>query len=524
LATHTVAKTEAREWMGRVGCMAHPVTDLDTETSRSVGTLAMVPCGLLLGGAWRDAADGSRFNVEDPATDQIVASVADATDEDARRALGCAAAAAGLWASTAPRTRSELLRRVFDPLMACESDFAELITTEMGKPLSEARAEVGYAAEYLRWYAEEAVRTTGRVGLGPEGSTDIVVTSRPVGPSYLITPWNFPLAMATRKIAPALAAGCTVVLKPADLTPLTVLSFGQLLLDVGLPAGVVNIVPTTRPAQVTEALLGDARLRKLSFTGSTAVGRQLLAQAAPRVLRTSMELGGNAPFVVFADADLDAAVEGALQAKFRNSGQACTAANRFLVHERVYDSFAARLVERVQALRVGPGAEPGTDIGPLIDGRAVSKVAGLVERAVVAGATLLAGGAPIDGVGYFFEPPVLSDVAPDSEIAHEEIFGPVVTLTPFADETQAIALANGTDYGLASYVYTRDVARAHRMVAALETGMTGVNVGVVSNAAAPFGGVKQSGLGRDGGPEGLREYLDVKYAAFPVSVVSDDRG
>jgi succinate-semialdehyde dehydrogenase/glutarate-semialdehyde dehydrogenase len=524
--THTVRRSETRgEWMGRIGCMAHPVTGLGTLTPRSVEAFAAVPRGLLVGGAWCEAADGSRFGVEDPATEQIGAYVADATGEDARRALSCAVATAGPWSRTSSRARGDLLGSAFDALVARTDDFALVITTEMGKPLGEARAEVAYAADYLRWYAEEAVRTTGRACPAPEGTSDIVVTSHPVGPCYLITPWNFPLAMATRKIAPALAAGCTVVLKPADLTPLTALLFGQLLLDVGLPAGVVNILPTTRPAEVTEALLGDSGLRKLSFTGSTAVGRQLLAQAAPRVLRTSMELGGNAPFVVFEDADVDAAVAGAMQAKFRNAGQACTAANRFLVHERVYDQFSARLVARVRALRVGPGAEEGTDIGPLIDARAVAKVAGLVERAVAAGATQLAGGAPVDRAGHFFAPTVMGDVAADSEIAREEVFGPVVTLTPFADEAEAVAFANDTEYGLASYVYTRDLARARRMVSALDTGMTGVNVGAVSNAAAPFGGVKQSGLGREGGPEGLLEYLDVKYAAYSVnSAVAVDRG
>jgi succinate-semialdehyde dehydrogenase/glutarate-semialdehyde dehydrogenase len=328
--------------------------------------------------------------------------------------------------------------------------------------------------------------------------------------------------MAVRKIAPALAAGCTVVLKPAEATPLTSLLLAALLRDVGAPPGIVNVITSSRPAEISAALLRDARLRKLSFTGSTAVGRQLLAQAAPRVLRTSMELGGNAPFIVFEDADLDAAVDGAMQAKFRNGGQACTAANRFLVHEKVFEPFAHRVVARVASLRVGPGTDPDTDVGPLIDARAVAKVSGLVERAVAAGAELLVGGRSVEGSGHFFEPTILAGVQSDSEIAAEELFGPVVTLTSFRDEAQAVLMANATDYGLASYVYTRDVARAWRMISAVDSGMTGINAGVISNAAAPFGGIKQSGMGREGGPEGLQEYLDVKYAAFANPIVSPE--
>jgi succinate-semialdehyde dehydrogenase/glutarate-semialdehyde dehydrogenase len=469
---------------------------------------------MFVGGRWCDAADGTRFDVEDPATEQVLATVADAGAVDAVRALDSAVAAGAEWAATPARARSEQLRRAFDQLMQRTDEFARWITAEMGKPLDDARAEVGYAADFVRWFAEEAVRVPGRFTPAPDGATQIVVTGRPVGPCYLVTPWNFPLAMATRKLAPALAAGCTAVLKPAELTPLTSLLFADLLMESGLPAGVVNVVTTTRPAEVSAALLADPRLRKLSFTGSTAVGRALLAQAAPRVLRTSMELGGNAPFLVFDDADLDSAVAGAMLAKFRNGGQACTAANRFLVHADVAEPFTDRIVERVAALRLGPGNAAGTDVGPLVDARAVRKIDELVQRAVAQGARVLAGGRPVAGRGHFFEPTVLADVSPQADILAEEIFGPVVVLTSFVDERHAVELANATEYGLASYVYTRDVSRAHRMIDALDAGMTGINTGLISNAAAPFGGVKQSGTGREGGTEGLQEYLETRYAAF----------
>jgi succinate-semialdehyde dehydrogenase/glutarate-semialdehyde dehydrogenase len=385
------------------------------------------------------------------------------------------------------------------------------MTLEMGKPLVEARGEVAYGGEFLRWFSEVTAHTQGRYGANPEGTGRMIVSHHPVGPCYLITPWNFPLAMATRKIAPALAAGCTVVIKPATLTPLTTLFFAQILQDAGVPAGVVNVVTTTSTGPVSERIISDPRLRKLSFTGSTPVGVKLLQQAAPGVLRTSMELGGNAPFVVFEDADLDKAVEGAMLAKFRNIGQACTAANRFLVQRSVVEDFTTRVTERVKAMKVGRGTEEGVQIGPLIDDRAVDKAKTLVGDAVDRGATVTTGGSPVDGPGTFFEPTVVADVQPGSDILREEIFGPVLAIVPFDDEDDAVRLANDTEYGLVSYVFTESFARGQRMIDKLETGMMGLNVGVVSNAAAPFGGWKQSGLGREGGDEGIHEYLQTKY-------------
>jgi succinate-semialdehyde dehydrogenase/glutarate-semialdehyde dehydrogenase len=390
-----------------------------------------------------------------------------------------------------------------------------LMTLEMGKPLAESNGEVTYGGEFLRWFSEEAVRVTGRYGTNPEGTGRMIVTQHPVGPCFLITPWNFPLAMATRKIAPALAAGCTVVVKPAALTPLTTLHFAQLLADAGLPAGVVNVVTTSESGALSEPIIADPRLRKLSFTGSTPVGQQLIKQAATGILRTSMELGGNAPFVVFEDADLDKAVDGAIAAKFRNVGQACTAANRFIVHESVVEEFARRVTERVKAFRTGRGTEDGVTIGPLINDAAVSKAEELVKDAVDRGATVLAGGHRIEGDGTFYEATVVSGVTAGSEILRQEIFGPVLSITSFGDEDEAIRLANDTEYGLIGYVYTKDLARGQRMIERLQTGMMGLNLGVISNAAAPFGGVKQSGLGREGGFEGIHEYLSTKYTLTP---------
>ncbi|MBY6061578.1 NAD-dependent succinate-semialdehyde dehydrogenase [Microbacterium esteraromaticum] len=478
--------------------------------------LGRVPTGLFIGGEWIDAEEGRTFDVRDPATGEVIASIADATPADGIRALDAAVAAQESWAATPPRTRSDILRRAFDLVQEHKEDLALLMTLEMGKPLAEARGEVVYGGEFLRWFSEEAVRITGRYGTSPEGTGRMIVSQRPVGPSFFITPWNFPFAMATRKIAPALAAGCTVVIKPPALTPLTTIFFTRLLEEAGLPTGVVNVVQTSSSSKLSAPIIADPRLRKLSFTGSTGVGQKLIEQAAQGVLRVSMELGGNAPFVVFEDADLDKAVDGAMAAKFRNIGQACTAANRFIVHEDIAEEFARRVTERVQAMKIGRGTEEGVTIGPLIDADAVGKAAELVGDAVERGARVLAGGAAVEGTGTFYQPTVLTDVVAGSDILREEIFGPVLAIATFADEAEAVRLANDTEYGLVSYVFTQDLARGHRMIEALETGMMGLNVGVVSNAAAPFGGVKQSGIGREGGFEGIHEYLSTKYTLIPA--------
>ncbi|MEJ6553906.1 NAD-dependent succinate-semialdehyde dehydrogenase [Microbacterium esteraromaticum] len=488
-----------------------------TLASNEQELLSRVPGGLFIGGQWTDAEEGRTFDVRDPATNEVIASIADATPADGIRALDAAVAAQDDWAATAPRTRSDILRRAFDLVQQHKEDLALLMTLEMGKPLAEARGEVVYGGEFLRWFSEEAVRISGRYGSNPEGTGQMIVSQRPVGPSFFVTPWNFPFAMATRKIAPALAAGCTVVIKPPALTPLTTIFFTKLLEEAGLPAGVVNVVQTSRSGALSGPIIADPRLRKLSFTGSTEVGRKLIAQAADGILRVSMELGGNAPFVVFEDADLDKAVDGAMAAKFRNIGQACTAANRFIVHQDVADEFARRVAERVQAMKVGRGTEDGVAIGPLIDEDAVAKAQELVVDAVDRGARVLAGGKAVEGTGTFYEPTVLTDVVAGSAILREEIFGPVLAIATFADEAEAVRLANDTEYGLVSYVFTEDLGRGHRMIDALETGMMGLNVGVVSNAAAPFGGVKQSGVGREGGAEGIHEYLSTKYTLIPNS-------
>ena len=477
--------------------------------------LARVPDRLFIGGAWVPSTSGRSIDVHDPSTGLVIKTIADASPDDGIRAVDAAAAAQQSWASTAPRVRGEILRGAFDLLQERADEFALLMTLEMGKPLAEARGEVIYGGEFLRWFGEEAVRISGRYGVNPEGTGRMIVTHLPVGPSFLITPWNFPLAMATRKIAPALAAGCTVIVKPAELTPLTTLYFARLLEEAGLPAGVLNVVTTSASGEVSAPIIADKRLRKLSFTGSTPVGRKLLTQAAENVLRTSMELGGNAPFLVFDDADLEKAVDGAMLAKFRNIGQACTAANRFIVHESVADEFTARITARVNELTIGRGTENGVAIGPLITDGAVDKADALVRDAVERGATLVTGGSRVEGPGSFYQPTVLSGIVAGSDILREEIFGPVVTIVPFRDEADAVALANDTEYGLVSYVFTRDLARGQRLVETLQTGMMGLNVGVVSNAAAPFGGVKQSGIGREGGSEGIHEYLETKYVLTP---------
>jgi succinate-semialdehyde dehydrogenase/glutarate-semialdehyde dehydrogenase len=473
--------------------------------------LDSVPDGLFIGGDWAPATSGATLKVYDPATGEVIKAIADGGVADGAAAMDAAVDAAADWAKTPPRERAELLRRAFDLIRERKDEVALLMTLEMGKPFAESRAEAVYGGEFLRWFSEEAVRIFGRYGVNPEGTGRMIVSQHPVGPCYLITPWNFPLAMATRKTAPALAAGCTVVIKPPELTPLTTLYFVKILQEAGLPPGVVNVITTSTSGEVSAPIIADPRLRKLSFTGSTEVGRKLLQQAAEGILRTSMELGGNAPFLIFDDADLGAAVEGAMLAKFRNIGQACTAANRFIVHEAVADEFAARVTERVQAFKVGRGTEDGVQIGPLINDDAVQKADALVRDATDRGAKVLTGGHPIERAGTFYEPTVVAGVRPGSDILREEIFGPVLSIVTFDDEDEAVRIANNTEYGLVAYAYTKDLARSQRLIESLETGMLGLNVGVVSNAAAPFGGVKQSGIGREGGFEGIHEYLSTKY-------------
>jgi succinate-semialdehyde dehydrogenase / glutarate-semialdehyde dehydrogenase len=471
-----------------------------------------VPTGLLIGGQWSAGRAGS-LPVLDPATEAPIAEVADASPEDALDAVGAAAAALPAWAARPPRERGECLRRAYELMTQRSEQLARLMVLENGKALRDARGEILYAADFFRWYSEEAVRLDGSLAVAPSGANRILVTRQPVGVSYLITPWNFPAAMATRKIGPALAAGCTVVLKPAKETPLTALAVAELLAQAGVPDGVVNVLPTAKPGPMTEAILADPRVRKLSFTGSTEVGRILLRQAADHVTNCSMELGGNAPFLVFEDADVDAAVDGAFLAKMRNGGEACTAANRFYVHEKVAAEFAAKLTARLAALKVGPGLEDGVDLGPLVNADTRDKVAGLVDSAAGDGAAVLTGGSAPDRTGYYYQPTVLDRVPAGAGILSEEIFGPVAPIVRFTDPDEAIMLANSTEYGLVSYVYSEDLRRALRVAEALEAGMVGINRGVVSDPAAPFGGVKQSGLGREGSHDGLLEYTETKYIA-----------
>ncbi|GAA1970113.1 NAD-dependent succinate-semialdehyde dehydrogenase [Isoptericola halotolerans] len=486
-------------------------------TATTAASAHDVPTGILVAGEWRPATGGSTFEVVDPATTELVAQVADGTGEDGLAALTAAHDAAPAWAAVAPRERSELLRACFESIVDRTEELAALITAEGGKPLAESRAEVAYGAEFFRWFAEEAVRAPGLSRTAPAGANRQLVHRRPVGPALLITPWNFPIAMATRKIGPALAAGCPVVIKPAQLTPLTTMAVAEILRAElaarDLPTGVVNVVPTSSAKTVTGPVIGDGRLRKLSFTGSTGVGQVLLGQAADQVLNCSMELGGNAPFVVFADADLDAAVDGAMVAKLRNGGQSCVGANRFLVHRSLASRFAERLAARFAELSVGPGAE-GHDVGPLISAAAVDKVDELVTDATDRGARVLAGGSRPEGKGYFYSPTVLADAPADARCVTEEIFGPVAPVVAFDDVDEAFVLANGTQYGLAAYAYTRDVDLAMRAAHEIDAGMIGINRGMVSDASAPFGGVKQSGLGREGGAAGLEEYLETLYVAM----------
>ena len=473
--------------------------------------LAKVPTGLLINGEWRDAASGETFEVENPATGEALATLASAGSDDAMAALDAACAVKDEWARTSPRERSNILRRAFDLVTERKDEFAALMTLEMGKPLAEAYGEVTYGAEYLRWFSEEAVRDYGATLPAPEGTIQIVTRRKPVGPCLLITPWNFPLAMATRKVGPAVAAGCTMVLKPAKLTPLTSQYFAQTMIEAGLPAGVLNVVSGKSASAISEPLMADSRLRKVSFTGSTPVGKTLLKAAADNVLRTSMELGGNAPFIVFEDADLDQAVEGAMGAKMRNIGEACTAANRFIVHESVADEFAKKFAAKIGELKLGNGLDEGVTCGPLIEKKALDNVTSLVDDAVEKGATALIGGKPGEGEGYFYSPTVLTNVSRDARVAQEEIFGPVAPILTFSTEAEAIEIANDTEFGLASYVYTETSDRMWRLADGLEFGLMGYNAGVISNAAAPFGGVKQSGMGREGGAEGIAEYTSLQY-------------
>ena len=485
-------------------------------TRSAADIISALGTGIHVDGAWRDAASSATFDVVNPATGEAIATIADGGASDAAAAIEAAGRAQPSWAAVPARERAEILRRAYELIVERADELALLMTTEMGKPLAEARGEVTYGAEFFRWFSEEACRIRGDARRSPDGKTRLMVTHEPVGPCILITPWNFPLAMATRKIGPAIAAGCTMVFKPANLTPLTSLYVVDLLREAGLPDGVLNVVCTTDAGGVVEPWIDSGIARKLSFTGSTPVGRTLLEQCARGVLRTSMELGGNAPFVVCEDADMDTAVAAAMAAKMRNMGEACTSANRILVHRSVLDEFGRRLTEKMSALTVGDGTTEGTDVGPLVEEKAVTKVVDLVDDAVERGAEVLTGGSRLEGPGYFYPPTVLTGVTPDAELMSTEIFGPVAALVPFDTDDEAVTLANDTEFGLVSYVMTENLDRAMTMSERLQAGMVGINVGVVSNPAAPFGGIKQSGLGREGGLSGIEEFVETKLVAIPV--------
>jgi succinate-semialdehyde dehydrogenase/glutarate-semialdehyde dehydrogenase len=476
--------------------------------------LAMVPKGIYINGEWKDSSDKSVIDVIDPSTGRVLAQVANATAADGEAALTAAHNAQAAWAKTTPRSRAEILRKAFDRVTEMADDFALLMALEMGKPVAEAKGEVAYGSEFLRWFSEETTHQAGRFATAPDGKMRIIVQKRPVGPSLFITPWNFPLAMATRKIAPAIAAGCTMIIKPAALTPMTTLLFAKVLEEVGLPKGVLNVIQTEQAGEVTGPLIKDSRLRKLSFTGSTGVGRRLIADSAQQVLRVSMELGGNAPIIIFEDADMDKAIAGTMLAKLRNMGEACTAANRVLVHESIAEEFSTKLAAKMAELKVARGTEDGANIGPMIDEKSRVSIDELVQDAIGKGATLLTGGAIPTGEGYFYPPTVLTGVTKSARILKEEVFGPVAPIITFKNEAEAIELANDTEFGLVAYAFTKDLNRGLRLAESLEVGMFGLNTGIVSNPAAPFGGVKSSGLGREGGKEGIEEYLETVYVGI----------
>ena len=475
--------------------------------------LADVPTDLWIGGKWRKSSDNQRFDVIDPATERTVASVASATVDDAIAAIDAAEAAFPAWAAKKPRERAEILRKAFELIMRDAERLAKLITVENGKALPDSRGEVAYAAEFFRWNAEEAVRNLGQMSVAPSSGARILVQHKPAGIAVLVTPWNFPAAMATRKIGPALAAGCPVVLKPASDTPLTMLALMPILEEAGVPAGVVNVIPSRSSGKVVSAMLHDPRVRVVSFTGSTEVGRVLLREAADNIVKPAMELGGNAPFLVFEDADIDAAIEGAMIAKMRNMGEACTAANRFYVHEKVHDVFAQKLTDKMNSLKIGNGLDEGVNLGPLVNKEGRDKVIELVDDAVSKGAKVLTGGKTPDGAGFFYPATVITNVPDNAKMLNEEIFGPVASIQTFKSEDEAIKRANDTEYGLVAYLYTRDIGRGMRVSEKLDFGMIGLNRGLVSDPAAPFGGMKQSGLGREGRHEGMMEFLETQYVS-----------